>query len=160
MLWWLHIFLNIGEAANPGPSVWSKPIKPDELFYVESTNVTHLGNNIPELMERRAGIQIIQEHSIAADRQWIVKKILKSCGKKIQMSGLDEYADHNLGGVATITGTSNAIGAVEGQSPKYREATKTGRCAVTVVAINSATQIAIGNIYGYTGGHGNRKQLG
>jgi len=151
--------LNIGEASNPGPTAFSKFPKPDDLFYIESVNATNLGTNMAAVMEKRVGIQFIQEHSIPPNRQWIAKKILKACGKQAALSKLDTYADHNLGGVATITSSNKALGVVAGTSKEYRNAKETGRCDITVTAINTAMQLAVGNIYGYTGGNTNKKQM-
>ena len=61
--------------------------------------------------------------------------------------------------MATITSRGRALAAVKAQTDAFKKARATGRADITVCAVSPGMQLAIANIYGYTGGNANKKQL-
>jgi exonuclease III len=156
------VFTRIGEAANPGPAVLSKFVskpKQQDLFIIESKNVTNLETHLSQIAKIGAGLQFLQEHSAPKMKHPWLKQVFKDYGKQIHLSDLDKQADHNLGGVATICARRKAIGVIEPRTDAFKAAKRTGRANITVVPVTSSMQLATGNLYCYTGGNKNGKQL-
>ena len=118
-MWWLTLVLRIGEVANPGPPILSKMVTPSELFYIESDNVTNLETHLPRVAGREVGVHYIQEHSAPEVKHGWMKKVFDKHGKQIHLSCLDQQAEHNLAGVATITTKRRALGVVEPKTDAF-----------------------------------------
>ena len=85
--------------------------------------------------------------------------ILKQHKRNIHLSCLDPSTDKHLGGVATIARNTQTIGIVRAKTPAFQEAAETGRAAITVNPVSAKMQLAVANIYGYTGGNHRKGQL-
>ena len=74
------------------------------------------------------------------------------------MGPLDPEAKHNLGGVGVMYNHCRKTIKVRPKTQNFLKATQTGRCEHYAIDIGRSNAVSFYNLYGWTGGHQNKKQ--
>lgn len=141
----------IGEALHPGPGGEQAALAGTTI---ESVNITSLKNNWEILLESKAGVYIVQEHSVMdKDRGWLEAAISKA-GYKALLSDVDPELQRSVGGVGLICSKEIRCAAEPMSSPELQLAHKTGRAMRWRVALQPGAPSVLLGLYGWSGAVG------
>ena len=85
------------------------------------------GSNFGSCFVLLPHLQLVQEHSQPVQKHDYFKSVFKAKSKTILLSGLDNDADHNLAGVASVGAASRAIAMIEPKTQQFKDAAETVR---------------------------------
>ena len=131
---------------------------PKRGFELVVGNITCLTTHLEQVSSHQADALIFQEHSCPMHEWAKVHKHMRARRKKVILGQLDPDSRHNLGGLGIATLHSRRATKVQPMTKAFTDAVATGRVDHYALDIGHDTALSIYNVYGWTGGHQNRKQ--